>query len=104
MRTVAGAPHRTIATFDDYAEAQRAVDHLSDQGFPVERTAIVGHGLRYVEQVAGRITTGRAALLANRRALVVVVIKRGLAFELIAAGEQHRPAAGDDRHPHGLRG
>ncbi len=63
MRTVAGARHRTVATFDEYAEAQRAVDHLSDQRFPVERTAIVGHGLRYVEQVAGRMTTGRAALL-----------------------------------------
>ena len=63
MRTVAGARHRTVATFDEYAEAQRAVDRLSDQRFPVERTAIVGHGLRYVEQVAGRMTTGRAALL-----------------------------------------
>jgi hypothetical protein len=35
---------------------------LSDQGFPVEHVRIVGTGLRYVEQVSGRLTTGRAAL------------------------------------------
>jgi hypothetical protein len=60
-----GRPRRSIATFDTYADAQRAVDRLSDAGFPVERVAIVGHDLRYVEQVAGRLTTGRAALLGG---------------------------------------
>jgi hypothetical protein len=64
MRTPVDHRHRTsVAAYDTYAEAQRAVDHLSDQGFPVERVAIVGQGLRYVEQVMGRLTTGRAALL-----------------------------------------
>jgi tetrahydromethanopterin S-methyltransferase subunit G len=53
----------TIAAFDSYADAQRAVDRLSDQGFPVEKVTIVGRGLRYVEKVMGRLTTGRAALL-----------------------------------------
>ena len=31
-----------IATYPEYLQAQRAVDFLSDQKFPVERTAIVG--------------------------------------------------------------
>ena len=31
-----------VATYATYPEAQRAVDYLSDQKFPVERTAIVG--------------------------------------------------------------
>ncbi|GHJ47637.1 hypothetical protein Cs7R123_49790 [Catellatospora sp. TT07R-123] len=53
-----------IATYDDYPAAERAVDHLSDQGFPVERTAIAGRGLSLVEQVTGRLTMGRAALQA----------------------------------------
>jgi hypothetical protein len=53
---------RVIATFDDYASAERAVDRLSDAGFPVERSAIVARDLKYVEQVTGRLTTGRAAL------------------------------------------
>jgi hypothetical protein len=53
---------RTIATYSSYQEAERAVDLLSDQKFPVERVAIVGTGLRSVEQVVGRVTTARAAL------------------------------------------
>ena len=57
-----GGGRRTVATFDDYADAQRAVDTLSDRGFPVEHVTIAGTGLRYVEQVSGRLTTGRAAL------------------------------------------
>ena len=59
----ASATRRTIATYRDYATAERAVDYLSDQGFAVERTAIVGKGLRSVEQVAGRMSAGRAALV-----------------------------------------
>jgi hypothetical protein len=53
---------RTVATYSSYQEAERAVDSLSDQNFPVERVALVGTGLRTVEQVVGRLTTGRAAL------------------------------------------
>src|SRR2546430_4764378 len=52
----------TVATYADYASARRAVDYLTDNGFPVERTAIIGTGLRLVERVLGRLTTGRAAL------------------------------------------
>ena len=59
----ASATQHTIATYRDYATAERAVDYLSDQGFAVERTAIVGKGLRSVEQVAGRMSAGRAALV-----------------------------------------
>ncbi|MBP2335878.1 general stress protein [Saccharothrix coeruleofusca] len=50
-----------VASYQTYAEAERAVDHLSDQRFPVERTAIVGRGLSSFEQVTGRLTTWRAA-------------------------------------------
>lgn len=52
----------TVASYGDYASAQRAVDFLSDQKFPVERTSIVGTDLRLVEAVTGRLTVGRAAL------------------------------------------
>ena len=52
----------TIASYTDYRDAERAVDRLSDQGFAVERSAIIGTGLRSVEQVTGRVTVGRAAL------------------------------------------
>ncbi len=53
---------RTIVTYRSYAEAQRAVDYLSDQNFPVERVAIVAEGLRFVEQVTGRLGYWQAAL------------------------------------------
>lgn len=57
------ATRRTIETDPDYREAEETVNWLSDQGFPVERVAIVGTGLRYVEQIAGRVDTSRAALM-----------------------------------------
>ena len=51
-----------VASYDSYAEAQRAVNYLSDERFPVERVAIVAEDLRLVEQVTGRMGYGRAAL------------------------------------------
>ncbi len=73
---------RTIASFDDYADAQRAVDRLSDEGFPVERVTIVGTGLRYVEQVTGRMTTGRATLMGATQGATLGALF-GLVFGLI---------------------
>lgn len=49
-----------VAGYDTYAQAEAAVDRLSDQGFPVPGTMIVGSGLRLVERVAGRMTYLRA--------------------------------------------
>jgi len=50
-----------VGSFDTYEQAQRAVDYLSDNKFPVENVTIVGNGLRMVERVTGRLTQGRAA-------------------------------------------
>lgn len=47
---------RIIASYDNYAEAEAAVDHLADRKFPVERMAIVGQDVKLVEQVTGRLT------------------------------------------------
>ncbi|MDT5034677.1 MAG: hypothetical protein QOC94_4848 [Actinoplanes sp.] len=54
-------PTVSVAVYPDYAQAQRAVDYLSDNKFPVEKTSIVGTDLRLVENVLGRLTTVRAA-------------------------------------------
>jgi hypothetical protein len=51
-----------VGSYATYAAAQRAVDFLSDNKFPVEHTAIIGSDLRMVETVLGRLTRGRAAL------------------------------------------
>jgi hypothetical protein len=52
-----------LAEFEQYAPAQALVDKLSDNGFDVKRVRIVGEGLRSIEQVTGRLTTARAALM-----------------------------------------
>jgi hypothetical protein len=79
------APKTTIATYATYPEAERAVDYLSDEGFPVEKVAIVGTGLKTVEQVAGRLTTGKAALAgAGQGAMIGLFF--GLLFSLFFEG------------------
>lgn len=51
-----------IATYENYLDAQRAVDYLSDKEFPVQHVTIVGSDLRMVERVTGRLTYPRVAL------------------------------------------
>src|SRR3954451_3415577 len=53
---------QSLGVYDDYAGAQKAVDHLSDNGFPVENCLIVGTDLKQLERVTGRLTTGRVAV------------------------------------------
>jgi len=72
-----------LASYPDYEQAQAVVDHLSDQGFPVETVAIVGADLRLVEQVTGRLTTGRAAL-AGAASLAWLGLLLGLFVGLFA--------------------
>ena len=52
----------TVAAFGTYAEAQKAVDHLAEQQFPVQLVTIVGTDLKMVERVTGRMSYPRAAL------------------------------------------
>src|SRR4051794_41934689 len=62
------ATRRTVASYGGYDGAERAVDFLSEEGFPVEHAAIVGTGLRYVEHVVGAIwaPTTHAAMRGRR--------------------------------------
>ena len=53
---------QSLAIYDDYESAQKAVDHLADQKFPVEQCMIVGTDLKRIERITGRLTTGRVAL------------------------------------------
>jgi len=55
------APQHLLEEFPTYAAAERLVDKLSDNGFPVDRCRIVGTGLRTVEHVRGRLTARGAA-------------------------------------------
>ena len=48
-----------IGSYESYEAAQRAVDHLADNGFPVADVTIVGVQPMLVERVSGRLTWKR---------------------------------------------
>lgn len=50
----AGTHRRIVASYPEYRQAERAVDYLSDNGFPVQSSAIVARDLEMFEQVTGR--------------------------------------------------
>lgn len=76
-----------IGTYLSYPEAQRAVDYLSDNKFPVENTSIIGSELRMVEQITGRLTWGRAAL-AGAASGAWIGLFVGLLLGLFAPGDR----------------
>jgi hypothetical protein len=76
---------QSLGVYDDYADAQRAVDYLSDQGFPVQNCMIVGTDLKQVERVTGRLTTGRVALGGALSGLWLGLFV-GLIFSLFGTG------------------
>lgn len=51
-----------VGSYAKYEEAQRAVDHLADNEFPVADLTIVGVDLMLVERVVGRLTWGRVLM------------------------------------------
>lgn len=72
-----------LQEFDDYA--QRVVDRLSGSGFPVEYLQIAGTGIRTVEQVTGRMATGKAALYGAGSGAWLGILT-GLIFGLFTPG------------------
>jgi hypothetical protein len=54
---------QSLAVYDKYEDAQKSVDFLSDQEFPVQNCMIVGTDLKQVERITGRLTNGRVAAL-----------------------------------------
>ncbi|MGH3546114.1 MAG: general stress protein [Mycobacteriales bacterium] len=75
-----------IAEYSDYAHAQKAVDYLSDEGFPVQHTTIVGSDLHLVERVIGRVTVWRAALTGGVAGIWFGLLL-GLIFAIANEGE-----------------
>jgi hypothetical protein len=80
--TAVNGTRRSVSSATTYKDAEHAVDWLSDHEFPVERVTIVGTGLRYVENVSGRMTTGRAALLGTSGG-ALMGLAWGLLFTLL---------------------
>jgi len=51
-----------LESYRSYDAVERAIDHLSDEGFPVEQLRVVGQGVTTVEHIEGRMTNGKAAI------------------------------------------
>lgn len=51
-----------VGSYTSYLDAQKAVDYLADQQFPVQQVSIVGSDLKMVERVTGKLSYPRVAL------------------------------------------
>jgi xanthosine utilization system XapX-like protein len=76
---------QSLAVYEEYSAAQRAVDFLSDREFPVENCMIVGTDLKQVERITGRITTPKVALGGILTGLWLGVFV-GIVFALFDSG------------------
>ena len=69
---------QSVGVFATYPAAEKAVDHLADNGFPVGNLAIVGTDLRTVERVIARKTwstvLGQGALQGLSTALILFLV------------------------------
>lgn len=74
-----------MGSFDSYAQAQAAVDTLSDREFPVDKLTIVGVDLMEVESVTGRLTWGRV-LAGGAASGAWMGLFFGLLFGLLVPG------------------
>ncbi|MDP9806518.1 hypothetical protein J2S70_001100 [Trueperella bonasi] len=77
--------YRMLAEVEDYQQAQFLVDGLSDAGFPVEHTRIIGTELETVEDVRGRKTVASAAGQGALSGIWLGVFL-GLMFFILAPG------------------
>ncbi|MCW2864223.1 MAG: hypothetical protein JWP48_5931 [Actinoallomurus sp.] len=82
-----------LGTYRSHAAAQRAVDVLASQKFPVEHVTIVGTGLRFKEIVLGRLTLGRVLIggavtggwIGLLVGLVLLIVSPWAAWSMISA-------------------
>jgi hypothetical protein len=78
-----------VGSYPTYAEAQRAVDYLSDQQFPVQQVTIVGVDLMQVERVLTLLFSSPHPLEALTTGLVA-----GVFFGLITSAIPYSMARG----------
>ena len=81
---------QSLAVYTEYADAQKAVDFLSDNEFPVQNCMIVGTDLKQVERITGRLTHGRVAGLGALSGVWLGLFV-GLIFSFFGKQEQVVP-------------
>ncbi|WP_370977590.1 general stress protein [Arthrobacter sp. HMSC06H05] len=67
-----------LGRFSDYQDAQKVVDFLADNDFPVNNVSIIGNDLKLVERVSGKLTYPKVALQGAMQGAMM-----GLFFGLI---------------------
>ncbi|HEY3090282.1 MAG TPA: general stress protein [Jatrophihabitantaceae bacterium] len=77
----------SLAVYDSYGQAERAVDYLSDNAFPVQNVAIVGTDLKSIERVTGRLSRGKVAVAGAMSGLWLGMFV-GIAFALFGKDAQ----------------
>lgn len=65
---------QTVGIYDTYDDAQKVVDYLADQRFPVQNLCIVGTELRSVERVLGRRSWGTVILAGLQNGLTTGIM------------------------------
>jgi hypothetical protein len=78
---------RSLGVYDDYPQAQRVVDFLSDHAFAVRNVVIVGTELKSVERVTGRLTR-RTVAAAGALSGFWMGLFVGIAFALFSSQGQ----------------
>ena len=73
----------SLGVYDGYAQAQKVVDYLADQAFPVQNVEIVGTELKSIERVTGRLTRGKVAVAGAVSGLWIGMFV-GVAFALFS--------------------
>ncbi len=77
----------SLGVYENYPQAQKVVDFLSDNDFEVQNMAIVGTELKTVERVTGRITRAKVAAAGAISGLWMGLFV-GLAFAIFGKGNQ----------------
>ena len=67
-----------LGRYSDYQDAQKVVDFLADNDFPVKNVSIIGNDLKLVERVSGKLTYPKVALQGAMQGAMM-----GLFFGLI---------------------
>lgn len=67
-----------LGRYSDYQDAQKVVDFLADNDFPVNNVSIIGNDLKLVERVSGKLTYPKVALQGAMQGAMM-----GLFFGLI---------------------
>jgi hypothetical protein len=79
-----------IGRYEDYLDAQKIVDYLADNDFPVAHVSIIGNDLKLVERVRNKLSYPRVAMQGASQGAVIGLFF-GLLLMLFSPGGDSTP-------------